>query len=306
MEKWKNNLIVLLTIITLVLVTLLVLIATGKLDLKKAIISDTEKNAEEKAKKNDVNYNNDDYNTSNGDLEKDILINDNGGNSNIKLTDNWRIDDEAMKYIILEDEKLTDEVTIKKVKLNNIDESLSSQFYKDQQAVIDNIHIYNDEYIKGGADYKLKAFINNHILSVVYLLEEKNAVGICGTKMAVTNIDLSNNKIITQEELLAKVGTSYLKLTEKQYDEELKSWKNSNQTIGSEIDYYEVTFKDFSTNKDKYVAIGAKKMPNIIYVYIEDNKVKFDNYTIHMGTLFHQVGKGGCFNWTTTILGDYK
>ena len=47
-------------------------------------------------------------------------------------------------------------------------------------------------------------------------------------------------------------------------------------------------------------------MPDIIYVYIEDGKIKYDYYSIKIGTLFHQVGKGGCFNWETKLLGEYK
>ena len=138
------------------------------------------------------------------------------------------------------------------------------------------------------------------------MIEEEGQMGKCASKMAVTNIDLVNNKNITEEELLEKVGLTYKTLTEKLYDEELASWNALNQRIGSQNDYYEVTFDDFSTNKEKYVNIGMTKVPNIIYTYVEDGKIKYDYYTISKDTIFHQVGKGGCFNWDTTVLGDYK
>jgi hypothetical protein len=138
------------------------------------------------------------------------------------------------------------------------------------------------------------------------MIEEANEIGICGTLKAVTNIDLVNNKVISEEELLEKAGTSYQKMTEEYYDKQLESWKTVNSNAGNEIDYYDVTFKDYSTNKDKYVNIGVEKIPDVIYTYIEDGKIKYDYYIIKIDTLFHQVGKGGCFYWETVTLGEYK
>ena len=143
-------------------------------------------------------------------------------------------------------------------------------------------------------------------MSVVYIIEEQNAIGTCGTKMAVTNIDILNNKVISEEELLNKANTSYNELVTDYYNSELVSWKKLNEYNKTDIDYYDVTYKDFSNNKDKYVNIGLAKIPEIIYTYIENGQIKYDYYTINIGTLFHPVGKGGCFNWATITLGEYK
>ena len=303
-SKGKSITIVLLLAIALVLI-LFALVITGKINLKSTTNTNTSNNVDnvEEEVKTDSNdsINTNSENTNNN--EDDGIIN---GNINTEKTENWKVTDEAKKYITLEDVALTDEVSTKKVKFVNLSDNVTSQFYKDQQALIDSIQIYNDEYFKGNAEYKLKAFVNNNILSVVYLLEEENMVGKCGSKMAVTNIDLANNKVITQEELLAKANTSYKKLTEIYYNNEKERWAKLNEDLGQNMDYYEVTFEDFSNNKSKYVNIGLEKLPNIIYVYIEDGKIKYDYYTIFIGSLFHQVGKGGCFDWATTVLGDYK
>jgi len=205
----------------------------------------------------------------------------------------------ADEYISLEDISFNSKVSTKKVKLNHLDESITNQFYKDQEEVINSIHPYYSDVFD--AEYKLKYFINNNILSVVYTIEESNEIGTCATVKAVTNIDLLNFKIITEEELLQTAGISYKIIVEDRYEKELESWKQY-----KELDYYEVTFDDFSNNKEKYVNKGMEKISNIIYTYIENGKIKYDYYTISMDTMFHPVGKGGCFMWNTVELGNYK
>lgn len=205
----------------------------------------------------------------------------------------------ADEYITLEDINFNSKVSTKKVKLNHLDDSVTSEFYKDQEKVINNIHPSDSEVFN--AEYKLKYAINNNILSVVYTIEETNEIGTCAVVKAVTNIDLVNNKVISEEELLQKAGTSYRKIVEDRYDKELENWKEH-----KDFDYYEVTFEDFSNNKEKYVNKGMEKIADFIYTYIEDGKVKYDYYTISLDTLFHQVGKGGCFIWDTIILGEYN
>ena len=205
----------------------------------------------------------------------------------------------ADEYITLEDITFNSKVSTKKVKFNHLDDSVTSEFYKDQEKVINSIHPSDSEIFN--AEYKLKYAINNNILSVVYTIEETNEIGVCAVVKAVTNIDLVNNRVISEEELLQKVGISYRKIVEDRYEKELESWKEH-----KDFDYYEVTFDDFSKNKEKYVNKGMEKIVDFIYTYVEDGKVKYDYYTISLDTLFHQVGKGGCFRWDTIILGEYN
>ena len=205
----------------------------------------------------------------------------------------------ADEYITLEDLSFNSRVTTKKVKLNHLDDSVTSDFYKQQEKVIKSIHPSDSEVFN--AEYKLKYAINNNVLSVVYAIEETNEIGTCAVVKAVTNIDLVNNKVISEEELLKKAGTTYREIVEDRYEKELESWKEN-----KDFDYYEVTFDDFSNNKEKYVNKGMEKIADFIYTYIEDGKVKYDYYNISLDTLFHPVGKGGCFNWDTVEVGEYK
>ncbi len=205
----------------------------------------------------------------------------------------------ADEYITLEDVSFNSKISTKKVKFNHLDESVTSDFYKEQEKVINSIHPYDSENFN--AEYKLKYFINNNILSVIYAIEETNEIGTCATVEAVTNIDLINNKVLSEEELLQKVGISYRKIVEDNYEKELESWKQNKS-----FNYDDATFDDFSSNKEKYVNKGMEKVSDIIYTYIENGKIKYDYYTILMETMFHSVGKGGCFIWNTVEIGDYK
>lgn len=274
MDNQKKNKIIisLLIVIIIILSVLCILFATGTIEFKHKNID------------NNVQQDNDKVN----EPEENFDVN---------------------QYIVLEDVvfsyKNSDKtVTTKKVKFQNIDDSLTKEFHKQQEEIINNI-VVPDEGIFN-AEYKLKHFYNNGILSIIYTIETTYAIGTCATKMAVTNIDLKNNRVISEEELLSKVGLSYNSIVDKTYEEELASWKKLNERNGTEISYYEVTFADFRDNKAKYVSEGMKKIPDIIYTYIEDGQIKYDYYSITLDTLFHDVGKGGCFLWKTVTLGEYK
>lgn len=223
---------------------------------------------------------------------------------NEQTEDNIVVDYDATDYIGLEDVVFNSRVSTKKVKLKKLDDSVTKQFYEDQQKVIDNIHVSDSEFFN--AEYDLKYFINNNILSVLYKINESSEIGTCASMMAVTNIDLKNNKVISEEELLEIAGTSYENIVKKYYEQDLESWNKVNENAGHEISYYEVTYEDFTKNKAKYISNGLKKIPNVIYTYIEDGIIKYDYYTISVGSLFHAVGKGGCFSWTTEELGKYN
>ena len=214
-------------------------------------------------------------------------------NNEDEITKEFKAED----YIVLEDVSFNDKVSTKKVKLNNLDDSLTKDFYQEQEEVIKSIHVSDSDVFN--AEYDLKYFLNNNILSVLYSIKETNEIGTCATKMAVANIDLENNKVISEEELLKKVNTSYNNIVDKYYNNELKNWEDRQN-----VDYYGVTFGDFKNNKSKYIDLGLEKISDVIYTYIENNQVKYDYYEINVDSLFHQVGKGGCFNWKTEVLGD--
>ena len=66
----------------------------------------------------------------------------------------------ADEYITLEDVSFNSKVSTKKVKFNHLDDSVTNEFYKEQEKVINNIHPSDSEVFN--AEYKLKYQINNN------------------------------------------------------------------------------------------------------------------------------------------------
>lgn len=153
---------------------------------------------------------------------------------------------------------MSSKVSIKKMKINYLNTNATRDFYDQQEALLETAKSYasetNEEMFD--AKYSLDYSINENVLSIVYSIEYTNEIGSGTPDKAVTNIDLLNNRLITEEELLEKVGTSYEKIVNEYYEEKLTNWTNLNNSTETVLDYYEVTYDDFKNNKEKYIKIG--------------------------------------------------
>ena len=107
----------------------------------------------------------------------------------------------ADKYISLEDVELSSKVSFKKVKINYVSKSATKDFYDQQETLLENAKNYaknsNEEIFD--AKYNLDYSINDNVLSIVYSIEYTDEMGNGIPDKAVTNIDLLNNKLITEE-----------------------------------------------------------------------------------------------------------
>ena len=148
-------------------------------------------------------------------------------------------------------------------------------------------------------------------MSIVYYIQTINGCYYdCIFKKAVTNIDIVNNVVITEEDLLKKVGSSYEGIINDWYEEYANRWSEMSDILR----YYKdddnndvsVTYNEFINDKEKYIQKGLNKIPDIIYTYIKDNKVVYEyDDGKKLGT-FLLSGKDGCFNYSSVELGDYK
>ena len=136
------------------------------------------------------------------------------------------------------------------MKINYLNTNATRDFYDQQEALLETAKSYasetNEEMFD--AKYSLDYSINENVLSIVYSIEYTNEIGSGTPDKAVTNIDLLNNRLITEEELLEKVGTSYEKIVNEYYEEKLTNWTNLNNSTETVLDYYEVTYDDFKYN----------------------------------------------------------
>ena len=220
----------------------------------------------------------------------------------------------ADKYISLEDINITDKITTKKVKLNLLDDSVTSDFYNQQEEVINSVteealdfSNCNNYDVKYNLDY----YLNDNILSIVYYIQTINDCYYdCIYKKAVTNIDIVNNVVINEEDLLKNVGSSYESIVNDWYEEYANRWSEMSDFLRyyTDDDYNSVpvTYNEFINDKEKYIQMGLNKIPDIIYTYIKDNKVVYEYDDRKKLCTFLLTGKDGCFNYSTVELGDYN
>ena len=89
------------------------------------------------------------------------------------------------------------------------------------------------------------------------------------------NIDLKKDKLLDNEDLLDRAGTSYKNIATDIFNENIKLPSDSNKIVIDSITEKELTVKEFNDNSEKYIIRIREKLPDIIKLYIEDNKVYY-------------------------------
>ena len=89
------------------------------------------------------------------------------------------------------------------------------------------------------------------------------------------NIDIKNNKQITNEELLEIAGLSYKTIAENIFKDNIKLASDSNKTVIDKITEKELTTKEFNDNSEKYIIRIREKLPEIIKLYVKDNNLYY-------------------------------
>ena len=95
-------------------------------------------------------------------------------------------------------------------------------------------------------------------------------------KVLTLNIDLRNDKLFSNDELLNKVGTSYKDIATSIFNEYIKLPSDYSNFVTDAITDKKLTAKEFNENSEKYIIRIREKLPEIINLYIEDNKLKYN------------------------------
>ena len=145
------------------------------------------------------------------------------------------------------------------VYINNINEELKNSFIKKQ------IDIQKNNII----DMTITKGIYKEILSlkINYILQNNIE------EVLTINIDLRNKKEIPNEDILNKIGKNYKELAEDIYNNYIKV-EDSKKIIDIITDK-ELTGKELNENKEKYIIRIREKLPEVIKLYIKDNKVYY-------------------------------
>lgn len=149
--------------------------------------------------------------------------------------------------------------------LKNIDNKIANDF-KDKQLDIIN----NNDII----DIKIDSGIYNNILSIVinYIL----AADLANYEEVLTiNVNLKTDTIVTNEELLNMANTSYKEIATSIYNEYIAIPTDFKYKVTDSITDEEMTVAEFNNNSEKYIIRIREKLPDIIKLYIKDNKIYY-------------------------------
>lgn len=149
------------------------------------------------------------------------------------------------------------------VYLKNINEEIIETFTNEQKNIINNNYITNTEITKSLSDNILSVMISYTISNNKKNYEE----------IITLNIDLKNDKLLSNDELLEKIGTSYKKIATDIFNDNIKLPTDTKQKVTDAITDKEMTSIEFNNNSEKYIIRIREKLPNIIKLYIEDNTV---------------------------------
>lgn len=212
----------------------------------------------------------------------------------------------------------SDRVNVEKVVFKNLDVSIVNEFYDEQNRFIDlaedSYNYYASINFEGiSSENGIIAYsdiwyqINGDILSVYYAFHFEEEIGDC-VAIAVVNIDLKNNKLVSNEELLKLAGTNFEDIALNHYNNTLKNVKEceASECRVQDKDYNLITVDQFESNKDSYIKMITDGLEEVINCYIEDGVIKYDYSRYGIDTLYLGVGKGGCFDYITVEVGNYK
>lgn len=161
--------------------------------------------------------------------------------------------------------KVSDYLEIKGniVYLKNINENIINTFTETQQNILLDNEVVNTEITKE---------LYKEILSVMVNYTISNNM----EEVLTLNVDLRNDKLFSDEELLNKVGTNYKTIATNIFDEYIKLPSDYSNYVTDAVTDKKLTAKEFNENSEKYIIRIREKLPEIISLYIEDNKLKYN------------------------------
>ena len=84
------------------------------------------------------------------------------------------------------------------------------------------------------------------------------------------NIDLKNNKVLSNDDMIDMVKGSYKDIATDIFNEYIKI--NNNREVVDAITEEKLSSSEFNNNSEKYIIRIREKLPEVMYIYIENNK----------------------------------
>ena len=116
------------------------------------------------------------------------------------------------------------------------------------------------------------------------------------------NIDLKNNKVLSNDDMIDMVKGSYKDIATDIFNEYIKI--NNNREVVDAITEEKLSSSVFNNNSEKYIIRIREKLPEVMNIYIENNEVYYlvrkyeinkvcyyTNTDINMGYINKKIGK---------------
>lgn len=167
---------------------------------------------------------------------------------------------------------------VDKVTFKNIDESLTKDFLREEEEIINYVKRYYNEMIGGEhtnlntVNSKIKTIVNDSILSVYYELEytfDGNIYNEDNVRNYIItyNIDLKTMKVLTSDDLLNKYNYTKNYISEKIFNDDILI--GDNEIVIDKNTNISFNKKDIERKKNEYINRIVTDFDNIIKMYIE-------------------------------------
>lgn len=241
-----------------------------------------------------------------------------------RLVENDNVDEEVTynvnDYIVIKTVDFgfdTDKLDVERVVFKNLDVSIVNDFINEQNALISmakDCYNYWQSFDFEGLNMMIAYSdiwyqINGNILTIYYTLYFESAIGEC-SDIVVVNIDLENEKVVTNEELLKMGKISFEDIAVIHYNKTLDTVKKCSEKDSfcgvMDKDYRRIELEEFVNNRTKYINMIVNGLDGAIDCYIKDGKVMYVYNRYAIDILYLAVGKGGCFDFITVEIGKYE
>lgn len=178
--------------------------------------------------------------------------------------------------------------------LKGVDSKINDDFVKKQRNVISNNRVIDTKIIDGIYDNILSIKISYIIYDDLANYED----------VITINIDLKNDRVISNDDLIDKLDSSYIDIAKDIFDSYVLLPDDYDKMVVDAIDNREISASEFNSDSYRYIVRIREMLPSNINLYIDDNKVYYmvrksevnkvcyyTNMDINMSYINREIGK---------------
>ncbi len=175
-------------------------------------------------------------------------------------------DDKIISY------KIEDYIDVKgnMIYIKKVSDEINTDFVSRETSIINDNKVISTDIKKG---------IYGNILSLIVTYTFDNNK----EEVLTLNINLKKGSVVTNDELLEKARYSYKNIATDIFNEYIRLPDDYNMKVIDSITKEEMTARKLSGSSEKYIIRIREKLPEIINLYIDNNKL---NYVVNLGEIY--------------------